>query len=248
MPAASTTLSDTSAVAPRGWHRPVRPVALVLVGGTVLLVWLTLMMASVWYFYAHWEARMTMRNQAVRLRLPEGMQAVAAVHSPLRSRIDMQPLVRVPIHQVMPARISDQLQARVQLRSAIPIDTSVTVDHLVQVKTTVDLSVSVFSWLPRVPVSLPVTVDLPVRMVVPIKKDIPIDLDLTVSGNLPPQLNIPIDAMFAVRPRIKGDIEARMVSETAFKLVTPLTPFPLTIEQANLRVPFDLTFLRQRGP
>lgn len=232
---------------PRGWNRPVKPGALVLVGGSVLVLWLLAMAASIWYFYAHWEARLTMHDQAVRLRLPEGMQALAEVSSPLHSRLDMQPLVQVPIRQTMPAQIVDQLQAQVKLHTTIPVDTSVTVAQMVQVKTTLNLSVSVFSWLPRVPVTLPVTLDLPLNMVVPLKADIPVDLDLAVSGNLPSVLHIPIDATFAVRPRIKGAIEARMVSQTAFSLL-PLAPFPLVIEHANLRVPFDLTLLKQRAP
>ncbi len=236
-----------AAPAPRGWNRPIRPVALLLFGGTVLLIWLVLMSLAVWYFYAFWEARMTMHNQAVRLRLPAGMVAMAEVTSPVRTMLDMRPVVRMPIKQTVPAQISDHLQAQVQLQTTLPVDTSVTVDRVVPVTTTLNLSVSLRSWLPSIPVTLPITLNLPLQMTVPIKTDLPIKLDLAVSGELPPVINIPIDATFTVRPRIKSVIETRMVSQTAFSLMAPIEPFPMTIERTDLRVPFSLTLLKQRS-
>lgn len=244
MMAEAPPLSATPA--PRGWNRPIRPVALVLVGGSVLLIWLVLMSVGVWYFYAFWEARMTMHNQAVRLRLPVGMVAMAEVTSPVRTRLDMRPLVRMPIKQTVPAQISDHLQAQVQLQTMLPVDTSVTVDRVVPVTTTLSLSVSLRSWLPSIPVTLPITLNMPLQMTVPIKTALPIQLDLAVSGELPPLINIPIDAMFEVRPHIKSLIEARMVSQTAFSLMAPIEPFPMVIERTDLRVPFSLTVLKQR--
>ncbi|RTL29759.1 MAG: hypothetical protein EKK47_12735 [Burkholderiales bacterium] len=230
----------------RGWNRPARPVALVLVGGAVLLIWLALMIGGVWYFYEHWEARLTMLDHGVRLRLPPGMQAMAEVTSPVHSRLNLRPEVTVPVKQTIPAQLSDHIQARVKLHTSLPVDTSVVVDQQVQVKTTLSLSVALRSWLPRIPVSLPVTLTLPLRMDVPIKADVPVDLDLVVSGELPHTLNIPIDARFSLRPVIDTDIETRMVSQTAFELISPMSPFDLTIARADLKVPFDLTVLRQR--
>jgi len=81
---------------------------------------------------------------------------------------------------------------------------------------------------------------------VPVKAEVPVDLDLVASGDLPPTLRIPIDASFDVRPVIQGAIQARMLSQTAFRLVAPVEPFPLSIEEAHLRVPFNLTFFTQR--
>ena len=52
--------------------------------------------------------------------------------------------------------------------------------------------------------------------------DVPVDLDVVASGDLPPTLRIPIDASFDVRPVIKGAIQARMLSQTAFRLVAPV--------------------------
>jgi hypothetical protein len=232
----------------RGWNRPVRPVALIVVGSSLLLIWLVLMTASVWYFYEHWEARLTLNNQRVALRLPAGMPAMAEVTSPLRSRIDLQPLVHVPIHQTVSARFDDQLQARAQLHTVLLIDTSVTLDQLIPVHTTLTLDVPLRSWLPRINVTLPVTLNLPVHMVVPVKAQVPVDLDVLVSGKLPEKLDIPIHAMFDLRPQVRGDIEARMLTQTEFRLVSPVAPFDLSIEHAHLRVPFNLTVFKRRLP
>lgn len=231
---------------PRGWNRPVRPAALILVGGAVLLAWLALMVGAVWYFYEHWQAQLSMRDQPVRLRLPPGMVAMAEVDAPLRTHLKLQPLVRVPVNQTVSAQLSDQLQAQVQLDTVLPVDTSVTVDQIVPVKTTLSLALKLRSWLPAVPVTVPVTLDLPVHMTVPVKADVPVKLDIVASGTLPPALDIPINTVFELRPQIDSDIQAKLLSQTAFKLVGPLAPFDVRIARAELSVPFNLTFLRQR--
>jgi hypothetical protein len=231
---------------PRGWNRPVRPVALLVVGGAVLLLWLVLMTTSVWWFYEHWEARLTLRNQQVSLRLPAGMPAMAEVTSPLRSRLNLRPRIEVPVHQTVSAELPDHLQAHVQVHTTLAIDTSVSVDQVVPVSTTLNLAVPLRSWLPRINVTLPLTLNLPVHMVVPVKAQVPVDLDMVVSGDLPPRLSVPIDTVFKLRPEVKGAIEARMVALTEFRLVSPVEPFDLSIEQADLHVPFNLTFFRQR--
>lgn len=245
---ADDAMSMAGAGAPRGWNRPVRPLALLLVGAGVLLVWLVLMAAAVWYFYEHWEARLTLQHQPVRLRLPEGMLAMAEVSTPVKTRLDVKPLVQVPIRQVVSAQLSDHLQAQVQLKTVLPVDTQVTVDQVIPVRTTLNLMVALRAWLPAMPVTVPVTLDMPLHVTVPVKTDLPVNLDLLVSGNLPPSIQVPIDATFQARPRVKGAIEARMVSQTAFRLLSPTEPFDLRIEQARLSVPFNLTFLKQRAP
>lgn len=236
-----------SAPAARGWNRPIRPLALVLVGGAVLLSWLVLISVAVWYFYAFWEARLTMRHQAVRLRLPVGMVAMAEVGSPVRTRLDMRPVVHMPVKQTVPAQMTDHVHAQVQLQTVLPVDTLVEVDRVVPVTTTLELSVSLRSWLPSIPVILPVTLNLPLQMSVPIKTSLPIKLELTVGGELPPVINVPIDATFTVRPHIQSAIEARMISHAAFSLMAPIEPFPMTIARTDLRVPFSLTLLKQRS-
>lgn len=235
----------TTAV-PRGWNRPVRPVALLTVGAAVLLAWLVIMGVSVWYFYAHWEARLTLHNQDVTLRLPAGMPAMAEINSPLKTRIALSPLIHVPLKQMLVAQLSDQIQAKVKLKTVLPIDTTVNVDQVVSVTTTLSMLVPLRSWLPKINVTLPLTVNVPVHLVVPIKLDLPVDLDLLVGGDLPPTLNVPVDATFDVRPEVKGLIEARIQTLTEFKLISPVEPIPVRIEQAHLRVPFNLAFLKQR--
>lgn len=233
---------------PWGWNRPIKPVALIVVGGAVLLIWLVLMSVSVWYFYEHWEARLTLLNQPVQLRLPEGMEAMAEVSSPLQTRIDMRPVVRIPIKQTMSVQMPDSLNAMAHLKTTLPVDTSVTVDQMVPVKTTLYMQVALRSWLPSMPVAVPVTLNVPLKMTVPVKAEVPVDMDVAISGELPPSLNIPIDTVFTVQPHVKGVVTAHMRSQTAFKLLAPIEPFPLTIDRADLSVPFNLTFLKQRAP
>ena len=69
---------------PRGWHRPVRPRALLVVSAVLLLLWLVLMVGGVMWFYARFESHITVREQPVRVRLPSGLPALAEMSSPLR--------------------------------------------------------------------------------------------------------------------------------------------------------------------
>ncbi len=227
---------------------PIRPAALVLVGAAVLLIWLMLMSVSVWYFYGHWEARLTLLNQPVQLRLPPGMVAVAEVSAPLQTRIDMQPVVQIPIKQTIAVQVSEHLHATAHLKTIVPVDTSVTVEHVIPISTTLQMQVALRSWLPTMPVSVPITVNVPIKITVPVKADVPVDMDVAVSAELPPSLNIPIDTVFSVRPHVKGMVTAYMTSQTAFSLLAPIEPFPLTIDRAALSVPFNLAFLKQRAP
>lgn len=247
---ALTVLASTrgSPRAPRGWNRPVRPLALVLVGGVVLVLWLVLMTGAVWYFYEKWEARLTLHDQPVALRLPAGMPALAQVSSPLRTHIDLTPELRLPFKQTVTAQLSDQLQAQVRLHTVLPVDTSVTIDQMIPVDTTLKVAVPLNSWLPPIEVMVPVRLQLPLRMVVPVKAQVPVDLDLLVSGDLPPTVDIPIDTEFVLHPRVRGEVRADMAMLTEFRLVAPVAPFDLSIERAHLRVPFNLTMFRQRQP
>lgn len=231
---------------PRGWHKPVKPVALVLLVGGVLLAWLLIMAAAIWYFYGHWQAQVTMVDQPVRLRLPQGLTAMAEFDTPLRTKLNLQPVVQVPIKQTLAVQLPDQLQAHVQIDTVLPVDTSVTIDHVVPVNTTLETSIKLRSWLPAIPVSLPVTLALPVHLTVPVKADVPVKLDINASANVPPSLPVTVDEVFTVKPHIVADVRARIVSQMVFSLLTPMAPFDMRITHAELGVPFDLTFLRQR--
>lgn len=243
-------LPARSAAAPRGWHRPVRPVALVVVGGAVLLLWLALMLAATWYVYARWEAVIDLRHQPVQLRLPAGMNALAEVQAPLHTRLDIVPRVKVPLRQALSAEVSDSLQAQVQLRTVVPVATRVRVEQTVPVNTSLQLSVPVLSWLPRFEVAVPLTVAVPVRLDLPVRLEVPLALDAHVSGELRAPLQVPLDMVLDLRPEVHADVAVTVSRQMAFRLLGPMPPMPLHIEQASLRLPFSQPRLRQReaGP
>lgn len=233
---------------PRGWHRPVRPAALVVVGAAVLLVWGGVLVSATFYVYARWDALVDLRQQQVKLRLPDGLQAWAEVSAPLRMRLDLSPRVVVPVRQTLAIELSDSLQARTRLRTSVPVDTVVHVEQTVPVRTTLRLSVPVLSWLPSFDVTVPLTLDLPVKLDVPVKFDVPLDLDVLVSGELLAPLKVPLDLRLPLRPEVRGDIQASISRKMAFRLLGPITLMPLMIEQAHLSLPFSQPRLRQREP
>lgn len=239
-------MAAQAVVSPRGWNKPVRPVALLAVGAAVLLTWLAATSWGVWYFYETWEARFTMRDQPVRLRLPAGMRAAAEVNSPLRTRVDLSPRIPIAIDQSLPVRITDSLFAHARVDTRLPIDTTIEVDTMVPIHTTLDLSVSVKSWLPRARVALPLTLNLPVRMSVPLRTTVPISLDVDASGELPGTLDVPVRTAFTLQPRVRAPLDVHLNAATLFSLSEPLPPMAVDIAQARVRVPFNLA-LRQRS-
>lgn len=233
---------------PGGWNRPVRPGALLAVGATVLLVWLVSVSLGTWLFYEMVEARFTLRDQPLSLQLPAGMKAVAQVSTPVRTHVDFRPRVALRIDQPVRVHVTDSLMAHASINTTFPVDTTVEVDTVVPVKTTLDMSVSLKSWLPRVPVRVPVTLDLPVRMTVPIRADVPVALDLDVVGELPRTLVVPVRGNFVLHPHVKGDVDVRMNAMTLFSLTEPLAPFGVRIAHAAVRVPFNLTLHHRSLP
>ena len=232
---------------PRGWNRPVRPVALVLVGVAVLLLWGLLMLAATWYVYARWDAIVELRQHPITLRLPEGLQALAEVSAPLQTRVNLAPRVVVPVHQTLAVEVSDSLQARARLQTRVPVDTVVHVAQSVPVRTSLQLSVPVVSWLPRFEVTVPLVLDLPVKLDVPIKIEVPLDLDVLASGTCKGARNSPLDVDLRLRPEVRGNLRVGIGRQMAFRLQGPMPPMPVLIEHARLNLPFSQPRLRQRG-
>ncbi len=229
---------------PRGWHRPVRPMALVLVGASVLVLWLMLMVAATWFVYTRWEVLIDLRQQPVMLRLPDGMQATADVSAPVKSRLDFSPRVVVPLRQTLSAEVSDSIQAHMQLRTHVPLDTVVHIVHTVPINTTLQLSVPVVSWLPKFEVTVPLTLALPIELDVPVKLSVPLNLDALVNGELLAPLQVPLDMDMVLRPQIHAPLQASVTRQLAFRLVGPMAPMPVQIERAQLRVPFSVPTVR----
>lgn len=221
-----------------------RPLALVWVGALVLVAWMGLMWGATWFVYHALDVRMHLHQQPVALRLPAGMQAVAALQAPVHTRLDLRPRVQVPVRQTLSAEVSDQLDARVNLQTTVPVRTSLHVKQVVPVRTRLMLKVPVVSWLPPFEVEVPVALDLPLRLTVPVHVDVPLRLDAVVSGALKAPLQVPLDAVFDLRPEIRAPLQARVQQQMAFQLHDAMPPIPLVIEQADLLAPFRFPVMR----
>lgn len=229
-----------------GWHRPVSLRSLLVVGGLVLLVWLVLMLAAVWFVYTQLDARMTLREQPVTLRLPAGLQAQAVVQQPVRTRIDLQPRVNVPVRQHLQARVDDTLLMRTGVDAIVLVDSVVQVDQVVPVTTELSMRVPLVGWLPAFDVTLPVALSLPFKALVPVRAQVPVHFDALVSGELRAPLDVPLDQVFKLRPQVHEVVNAQVRGQMDFVVQGAMPPMSLTIERARLLVPFDVPSIRQR--
>lgn len=231
----------------RGWHRPVRPVALVLVGGGLLLVWVALVAWAIWYVYGHWESRVHLQQQPLLLRLPAGTQALTEIQTPVATRLQASPVVRVPLHQTVQAEVSDQFVATVKLNATVPIDTAVQVSHEVPVSTVLQAKIDLGRFLPTLDVSLPVSLVVPVNLTVPVKTQVPLNTSLVVSGLFKQPVKLPLNDTLVLHPRIDQPIHARVTRQALFALDGEHAPMPVSLVDARLRVPFDLTVVQRAG-
>jgi hypothetical protein len=92
-----------------------------------------------------------------------------------------------------------------------------------------------------------VALTVPVRLSVPVRAQVPLDLDLVVSGEMRQAVPLTLDQTLVVRPRLDAPVQAQLTRQTRFALHGETAPIPLELLDARLRVPFDLTFLRQRA-
>lgn len=231
-----------------GWHRPINLKSLLIVGGVVLLVWLALMLAAVGFVYTQLDARMDLREQPVTLRLPAGLQAQARLQQPVRTRVDLRPLVNVPVRQRLQAQVDDTLLARTTLETTVTVDTVVQVDQVVPVKTELSMQVPLVGWLPAFDVTLPVTLNLPFKAEVPVRAQVPVRFDALVSGELRSPVEVPLETVFHLRPQIHQEVLAQVSGQMDFVVRDAMPPMPLTIVRARLLVPFDVPSIRQRTP
>lgn len=222
---------------PRGWHRPVSRLQLVLVAVTVLLLWLAMMTAAAWWFWSRGEARVVLRDQPLTLTLPEGLQAHATVSTPVRTHLRATPSVPVWLDQRVAVQFEDALSARVALRTVLPVSTTVRVDQEVTVSAPMRLAVPLRSWLPPLNLTVPVTLRVPVSFSVPVRAEVPLDLDVQVSGLWPDALSVPLQASWVLRPRIDAPIRTTLTRETAFTLLGPVSPMALRVPAMDLRMP-----------
>lgn len=230
-----------------GWHRPVSLKSMLVVGALVLLLWLVLMLAAVWFVYTQLDARMDLRDQPVTLRLPAGLQAQALLQQPVRTRVDLRPRVDVPVRQRLNAQVDDTLLMRTSLEATVVIDTIVQVDQVVPVKTELSMQVPLVGWLPAFDVTLPVTLNLPFKAEVPLRAQVPVRFDAVVSGELKAPLEVPLDMVFRLRPEVHQEVLAQVRGQMDFVVKDAMPPMPLTIERARLLVPFDVPSIRQRA-
>jgi hypothetical protein len=219
---------------------------LLVVGAGVLLAWLVLLLGAVGFVYTQLDARMDLREQEVTLRLPAGLEAQAQVQRPVQTWLDLRPHVAVPVRQRMRAQVDESLMARTTFEAVVQVDTVVRVDQLVPVTTELTLQVPLVAWLPAFDVRMPVTVRLPLRAELPVRAAVPVRFDAQVSGQLHAPVEVPLEAVFRVRPEVRGAVVAQIQGQTDFVLRDAMAPIPLTIEKARLLVPFDVPRIRQR--
>ena len=223
------------------WQQPVGLRALIWVVATVGVLWLALMGVGLWTFYRHWLVTVGLRDQPIVLRLPSGLQATAEVRAPVNVPLKMRPQIRVPLDQSIVAQLDEPILAQVKLRSTLPIDTVVPVSVTVPIDTRLQMRVQPRSWLPTVDVDVPVHLEVPVQWRLPVQARIPLNLDVLVSGHLRHTVQVPIKADWVLRPEVDAQLQAQVQGQTVFTLKQDVVGMPLTIERADLWLPFDLT-------
>lgn len=228
---------SADALAPRGWHRPVRRRDVVMVMLGAALLWSTLVAVGAWQVREHWQSAVSLRHQPLTLRLPSGMPALAEVHTPLLTRLDLQSRVAAPIDQVVGVQLMNTLNAQAVINTVVPVSTSVHFEEDIPVSTEVEMKIPVVSWLPAMNVVVPISFSVPVRMTVPIKVQVPVALDVTVTGRVADPVKVPVRTTMNLSVPVHAKLRADVLNVAEFNLVGLQAPFALSIEQADVILP-----------
>lgn len=228
------------------WRRPVGHRALVVVSVITLLVWLLVIVGATWWVRANVQARVQLRHQSLMMRLPQGMESNVDVRSRVMTRLKADPLLAVPVHQTLTVRLPDTLEARTVVRTVVPVQTQFRYQTEIPVDTVVSMDVPVVSWLPAMAIKLPIRVTVPVDITVPISAQLPLALDLHAKGHVTEPLKVPMHTTLRMKVPLRAEIEAEVLSRTHSRLLGPMEPFPIQIEQALLVLPLgNLSWVRQ---
>ncbi len=202
-----------------------------------LLLWLGVVAAGAAWLREHFDATLSLHDQAVVLSLPPNLPARAQALAPLSTHLDWTPSVPVPINQKVRVSLPDTLSARAAVNSSTPIDTTVDFDSSIPVTIQLDMLLPVRSWLPRVHVKTPVSLVVPIKLSVPIHAQVPLNLDTQVTARIDQPLDVPLHTTFKVRVPIRTDAQALAVNETDFLLRSPIDALGVTMQRAEVRVP-----------
>jgi hypothetical protein len=235
---APTVVDADSQARLRGWHRPVGWRTLWAVASLILVIWLGLMSAGLWWLHEQWQGQAELRNLNLGVGLPAGIQAHADLTSTLHSRLDMVRQIDFPVDQTMQVTVQGPLQARTTVKADIPVVTTVAFEADVPVSTEVQAEVPVVSWLPSMTVMLPVKVLLPFKVSLPVRLSFPVDLDLQVSAELPQALQVPVRTRIRARVPLHADLRAVVTRRAEFQLDEGIADVPMLIERTRVQMPF----------
>lgn len=241
-------MSESVGLPARGWHRPVGRWALLLVALLVLLGWLALMAAGLWWGREHWMAQAALRQLPLALSLPSGIQGQVDVQSRLQVQLDTTPTLSLPIDQNVSVRVLGDLQARTTVRADVPVSTTVTFEAAIPVETMFQAEVPVISWLPSMTVQVPVRMTVPVRVAVPVQAVLPLVMDLAVTAQVPGPMTVPIKTRIRAQVPLKADLSVQITRQADFTLEQSLTEIPMVIEQTLVRLPFKDVSWHHRQP
>lgn len=228
------------------WRRPVGWRALLAVSLATLLGWLLFMVVATLWVRAHVQARVQLRDQALMMRLPQGMESYVDVRSKVMTRLHADPWLNVPIHQTLSVRLPEVLEAHTLVRTVVPVQTVFQYKTEIPVDTVVDMKVPVVSWLPAMAIKLPIRVAVPVDMTVPISAQLPLVLDVRAKGRVTEPLNVPMRTTLRMKVPLRADMQAEVLSRTHSRLLGPMEPFPIQLDQALLTLPLgSMNWVRQ---
>lgn len=195
------------------------------------LLWLALIAFALWWLLSHGLLSTALREQAVRLRLPEGLQAQAQVLSPVHADVKVLQHLRVPIAQTVSVSLPQALQAQAQVQTSLPIDTVIRVRQDVPVSATVHARVPVVRWLPAMAVEVPLAFVVPVDLAVPVRVTVPLNLAMDVQVQVPHALPVPIRTALDLRLPVNERLRVDVLRHAGFQWVGQPAPLKLGIAQ-----------------
>ena len=181
---------------------------------------------SIWV-WQHYAARVTLKDQSAKIRLPSTLTVKADVRDLVDIRIDQDVTVQVPIkHEVnvpfdAPIALDVHVDTVVPIHMDVPVEQTVHVDQQVVLDTQVKTRILGFPVTVPIQGQVPIKLDIPVKLTVPIRQQLPVSLSVPASVRLLKPLPVKIDTIIRTTVPIHESLRVPVTAPVHAKLHFP---------------------------
>lgn len=205
-----------------------------------------------WWAWQNLAARVVLREQEVRVRLPRELAVQAEVSRAVSVRVDQTLPVRVPVRQALTIPLKDEIPIQVSIDTVLPLHLDVPVRQVIRIDQAVQLDTKVQTRVLGIPLTLPVRglipvqADVPVDLVIPVRQDLPVALVAPATVRIKEPLRTRIDTVIDTTVPVHAALSVPVLAPVSARLTFPQPNVAAGLNLMDVTVPFRSVALVRR--